>query len=174
MQRVSFRDMNCSVAQALEVVGEWWSLLVVRDALLGVSRFDDFHRRLGISRNVLNDRLGRLVDEGVLEKVAYQDHPPRYDYVLTEKGRGLWEVLDAMRRWGDRWAAPPDGPPMELVHRACGHHVTPTLHCDRCGEPLAQGDVRLVYGPGADERSPGLPERGEQVDRAASAPAGRR
>jgi DNA-binding HxlR family transcriptional regulator len=159
MQRVSFRDMNCSVAQALEVVGEWWSLLVVRDALLGVTRFDDFHRRLGISRNVLNDRLGRLVDEGVLEKVAYQDHPPRYDYVLTEKGRDLWEVLDAMRRWGDRWAAPAAGPPMELVHRGCGHHTTPVLRCDECGAALSTGDVRLVYGPGADERSPRLPER---------------
>jgi DNA-binding HxlR family transcriptional regulator len=156
MQRVSFRDMNCSVAQALEVVGEWWSLLVVRDALLGVTRFDDFHRRLGISRNVLNDRLGRLVAEGVLEKVVYQHHPPRYDYVLTEKGRDLWEVLDAMRRWGDRWAAPPAGPPMELVHRRCGHRTTPTLHCGECGEVLRHGDVRLVHGPGADDRSPQL------------------
>ncbi|HEY6533013.1 MAG TPA: helix-turn-helix domain-containing protein [Acidimicrobiales bacterium] len=159
MQRVSFREMNCSVAQALEVVGEWWSLLIVRDALLGVTRFDEFHHRLGISRNVLNERLGRLVDEGVLDKVAYQDHPPRYDYVLTEKGRDLWDVLDAMRRWGDRWAPPAEGPPMQLVHRSCGHHTTPSLRCSECDEPLTQRDVTLVYGPGADDRSPSLPGR---------------
>lgn len=163
MQRVSFRDMNCSVAQALEVVGEWWSLLIVRDALLGVTRFDDFHTRLGISRNVLNDRLGRLVDEHVLEKVRYQDHPPRYDYLLTEKGRALWEVIDAMRRWGDHWAAPAAGPPMELVHRHCGHRTTPVLHCSDCAEPLRSGDVTLAYGPGADERTPRLPARSERA-----------
>jgi DNA-binding HxlR family transcriptional regulator len=163
MQRVSFRDMNCSVAQALEVVGEWWSLLVVRDALLGVTRFDEFHHRLGISRNVLNERLGRLVDEGVLEKIAYQDHPPRYDYALTEKGRALWDVVDAMRRWGDRWAAPPAGAPMELVHLTCGHHTTPTLHCSDCGGPLDHRDVMLVYGAGADERSPQLPPRPDRL-----------
>jgi DNA-binding HxlR family transcriptional regulator len=165
MQRVSFRDMNCSVAQALEVVGEWWSLLVVRDALFGVTRFDEFQRRLGISRNVLNDRLTRLVAEGVLEKVAYQDHPPRYDYVLTEKGRTLWEVVDAMRRWGDRWASPADGPPMEPVHRSCGHAMQPTLHCSECGEVLGERDVTLVYGPGADDRSPRLPGRPDPVAR---------
>jgi DNA-binding HxlR family transcriptional regulator len=165
MQRVSFRDMNCSVAQALEVVGEWWSLLVVRDALVGVTRFDEFQRRLGISRNVLNDRLTRLVAEGVLEKVAYQDHPPRHDYVLTDKGRALWEVIDAMRRWGDRWASPADGPPMELVHHPCGHATHPTLHCSECGEALGLRDVTLVYGPGADERSPRLPGRPDPAPR---------
>jgi DNA-binding HxlR family transcriptional regulator len=152
--------MNCSVAQTLEVVGEWWSLLIIRDALLGNTRFDEFHNRLGISRNVLNERLGRLVTEGVLDRVAYQQHPPRFDYVLTDKGRALWEVLDAMRRWGDRWASPAEGPPMQLVHTACGHHATPVLHCSECGAELAQGDLRLVYGPGADSRSPALPSRG--------------
>lgn len=146
--------MNCSVAQTLEVVGEWWSLLIVRDALLGVSRFDDFQRHLGISRNVLNDRLARLVDQGVLEKVRYQDHPPRYDYRLTEKGRDLWEVLDAMRRWGDRWEVPAAGPPADLVHRPCGHVIDVELRCSECGEVLEQRDLRLVPGPGADERSP--------------------
>ena len=113
VRRASFQDMNCSVAQCLEVVGEWWTLLIVRDALFGVRRFDDFQARLGISRNVLNQRLSRLVDEGVLERVAYQDHPPRYEYRPTAKGVDLWTVVDAMRRWGDRWAAP-DGPPVEF------------------------------------------------------------
>jgi DNA-binding HxlR family transcriptional regulator len=155
VQRVSFKDMNCSIAQTLEVVGEWWSLLIVRDALLGVSRFDDFQRRLGISRNVLNDRLGRLVAEGVLEKVPYQERPVRHDYRLTEKGRDLWEVLDAMRRWGDRWTAP-DGPPVQMVHRSCGEVTNAVPHCSACGEVLHQRDLKMVYGPGADERSVAL------------------
>ncbi|HKN89192.1 MAG TPA: helix-turn-helix domain-containing protein, partial [Acidimicrobiia bacterium] len=84
MQRTSFEDMNCSIAQCLEVVGEWWSLLIMRDALLGVTRFDDFQARLGISRNILNQRLSRLVDNGILERVPYQEHPPRSEYRMTE------------------------------------------------------------------------------------------
>ena len=113
MQRRSFEDMNCSVAQCLEVVGEWWSLLIVRDAFLGVRRFDDFQARLGISRNILNQRLLHLVDYGVLERMPYQDNPPRSEYRLTDKGRDLWQVVTAMRQWGDKWAAP-NGPPLRI------------------------------------------------------------
>ena len=112
--------MNCSIGQSLEVVGEWWSLLIIRDAFMGVTRFDEFQERLGIARNVLNQRLSHLVDEGVFERVAYNEHPPRFDYVLTEQGRDLWPVVVALRQWGDRWRAP-DGPPLQLVHRQCGH-----------------------------------------------------
>src|SRR5689334_24941549 len=90
VQRTSFEDMNCSVAQCLEVVGDWWTMLIVRDAFLGIRHFDQFQQRLGISRNILNQRLGWLVDQGVLEKVAYSEHPPRYEYRLTSKGRDLW------------------------------------------------------------------------------------
>ena len=114
MQRTSFRDVNCSIAQCLEVIGDWWTMLIVRDALFGVSRFDDFQARLGISRSVLNQRLNHLVRHGVLERVPYQEHPPRYDYRLTPKGRDLWTVATAMRQWGDRWAA--RGPLVETVH----------------------------------------------------------
>lgn len=145
--------MRCSIAQCLEVVGEWWSLLVLRDAFLGVSRFDAFQQRLGISRNVLNQRLATLVDAGVLEKVAYSEHPLRYDYRLTEKGRDLWLVLTAMRQWGDRYAAP-YGPPMQLLHRACGHIANAVPTCSVCGEPLNAGTVRAVPGPGATEPHP--------------------
>jgi DNA-binding HxlR family transcriptional regulator len=152
VERSSFRDMNCSIAQSLEIVGEWWSLLIVRDALLGVTRFDDFQERLGISRNILNRRLQRLVDEGVLERVAYQDHPPRYDYVLTEKGRDLWKVLTAMREWGDRWAAP-DGPPSLLLHRACGEHVEIVPTCTHCGTSVTGREVKVARGPGAVDDS---------------------
>jgi len=97
MQRTSFEDMTCSVAQTLDMVGEWWSLLIVRDAFLGVTRFDDFQARLGISRNILTRRLNHLVDNGILKRVPYQDHPPRSEYRLTDKGRDLWHVVTAMR-----------------------------------------------------------------------------
>ena len=148
MQRTSFQQMQCSVAQCLEVVGEWWSLLIVRDAFLGVTRFDDFHERLGISRNVLNQRLGHLVDAGVLERVAYCEHPPRNDYRLTDKGRDLWLVVTAMRQWGDRWAAP-DGPPLVVIHKACGHVAEFVPTCSECGAVTTGRDVRAVDGPGA-------------------------
>jgi DNA-binding HxlR family transcriptional regulator len=147
VERKSFSGMHCSVAQCLEVVGEWWSMLIIRDAFLGVTRFDDFQERLGISRNILNQRLSRLVEEGVLDKAAYSDHPPRYDYRLTAKGRDLWPVLTAMRQWGDRYAAP-DGPPLRVVHKECGKVSQAVMTCSACGEPLAARDVRAVRGPG--------------------------
>jgi DNA-binding HxlR family transcriptional regulator len=150
VERKSFADMHCSVAQCLEVVGEWWSMLILRDAFLGVSRFDRFQERLGISRNVLNQRLNHLVEAGVLAKVLYSDHPPRYDYRLTEKGRDLWPVLTAMRQWGDRYAAP-EGPPLEVVHRACGHVAEAVMTCSVCGAPVGARDFRVVAGPGAVE-----------------------
>jgi DNA-binding HxlR family transcriptional regulator len=150
MQRTSFEDMNCSVAQCLELVGEWWSLLIVRDTFLGVTRFDDFQARLGISRNILNQRLNRLVASGVLQRVPYQDHPPRSEYRLTDKGRDLWPVVNAMRQWGDRWAAP-EGPPVKMRHAACGRVVKAVPVCSHCGEPLDARAVTVVPGPGASE-----------------------
>ena len=139
--------MHCSVAQCLEVVGEWWTMLILRDAFLGVTRFDRFQERLGISRNILNQRLNRLVDEGVLDKVAYSEHPRRYDYRLTGKGRDLWPVLTAMRQWGDKYAAP-DGPPVQVVHKACGQVSEAVMSCSVCGEELGARDVRVAPGPG--------------------------
>jgi DNA-binding HxlR family transcriptional regulator len=162
VQHKSFSEMHCSVAQCLDVVGEWWSMLIVRDAFLGVSRFDQFQERLGISRNVLNLRLARLVDAGVLEKVPYRAHPPRYDYRLTHKGRDLFPVLTTMRQWGDRHAAP-DGPPLQLVHRSCGQVSDAVLTCSACGQPLEGGETRAVPGPGAVEVLVGsLPRRGRR------------
>jgi DNA-binding HxlR family transcriptional regulator len=147
VERKSFADMHCSVAQCLDVVGEWWSMLIVRDAFLGVTRFDEFQERLGISRNILNQRLTRLVEEGVLDKVAYSDHPPRYDYRLSAKGRDLWPILTAMRQWGDKHAAP-EGPPLRVVHKKCGKVSQAVMTCSVCGEPLTARDVRAVRGPG--------------------------
>ena len=148
MQRTSFEAMNCSVAQCLEVIGEWWSMLIVRDAFLGVRRFDDFQARLGISRNILTSRLTSLVDAGVLEKVPYQERPLRHEYRLTAKGRDLWPVLTTMREWGDRWAAP-GGAPLELVHGACGEVMTLVHTCSACGEAVDHRSVRARPGPGA-------------------------
>lgn len=148
MRRKSFEEMNCSVAQTLEVVGEWWTMLIVRDCFLGVTRFDDFHQRLGISRNILTDRLEHLVERGVLVRVPYQEHPVRYDYRLTDKGRDLWLVLSAMREWGDRWAAE-DGPPVVIEHKACHHEATIVPTCSSCGGALDARSVRAKPGPGS-------------------------
>jgi DNA-binding HxlR family transcriptional regulator len=148
VQRTSFEGITCSVAQCLEVVGEWWTLLIVRDAFLGVTRFDHFQARLGISRNILTQRLNHLVDGGILTRVRYTDHPPRSEYRLTSKGRELWHVVVAMRQWGDRWAAP-DGPPVQTRHTSCGHIVTAVPVCSHCGEPLDARSVTAIPGPGA-------------------------
>jgi DNA-binding HxlR family transcriptional regulator len=150
VERKSFAEMNCSVAQCLEVVGEWWSMLIVRDAFLGVTRFDQFQERLGISRNVLNQRLAHLVEAGVLAKVPYSEHPPRHDYRLTDKGRDLWPVVTAMRQWGDKYAAP-DGPPLQVTHNSCGEVCDAVMTCSECGEELGPRQVRAVPGPGAFE-----------------------
>ena len=150
MERKSYSEMHCSVAQTLEVVGEWWTLLILRDAFLGVTRFDEFHERLGISRNVLNQRLAHLVEHGVLAKDPYSERPPRYDYRLTDKGRDLWPVITTMRQWGDKHAAPA-GPPLELVHKPCGEVAEAQLTCPACGEPMNPRTVRALPGPGAVE-----------------------
>ncbi len=151
MERKSFAGMDCSVAQCLEVVGEWWSMLIVRDTFMGVTRFEEFQRRLGISRNILRSRLTSLVEAGVLVRVAYSEHPLRYDYRLTQKGRDLWPVLTAMRQWGDAYAAPA-GPPIELVHQGCGEVTHAELTCAWCGERLTYKNVKAVPGPGRDAR----------------------
>jgi DNA-binding HxlR family transcriptional regulator len=150
MEHKSFSDMHCSVAQCLEVVGEWWSLLIVRDAFLGVRRFDDFQSRLGISRNILNQRLVRLVETGVLIKAPYSERPPRFEYRLTDKGRDLWPVITTMRQWGDKYAAP-NGAPLEVIHEECGQISEAQLVCSACGEAIGPRDVEAIPGPGAVE-----------------------
>ena len=147
MERTSFAAMHCSIAQCLEVVGEWWSMLILRDAFLGVSRFDAFQDRLGISRNVLNQRLTRLVESGILVKVPYSQHPPRDEYRLTDRGRDLWPVLTSMRQWGDKYAAP-DGPPVLMLHGSCGQISNAVMTCSSCGEQMDVDDLLAVAGPG--------------------------
>jgi DNA-binding HxlR family transcriptional regulator len=151
VERKSFADMHCSVAQCLEVIGDWWTMLIVRDAFFGVRRFDQFQVRLGISRNILNQRLNWLVDQEVLNKVQYSERPPRHEYRLTAKGRDLWPILNTMWQWGDKHAAP-DGPPMKMVHKACGKVTDAVLTCSRCGERISSRDVRAMPGPGDLDR----------------------
>ncbi len=134
--------MECSVARTLDVIGERWSLLIVRDAFYGVRRFDDFRADLGIARNVLADRLGSLVARGVLERRQYEARPPRYEYVLTPKGRELLPVLLTMMRWGDRWEADDDAAPVTLTHTTCEHETTPVVTCAHCAQELSWGELR--------------------------------
>jgi DNA-binding HxlR family transcriptional regulator len=149
MRKASFAEMNCSVAQALEIIGEWWTLLILRDCFLGIRRFDDFVDRLGISRNVLTNRLDKLVDTDLLERRPYDEARARYDYVLTDKGRALWPVLTALRQWGDEWILGDGNEPLLIEHRDHGHHAIARMTCDVCGEPLDARSVRAVPGPGA-------------------------
>ncbi|MGH9210448.1 MAG: winged helix-turn-helix transcriptional regulator [Acidimicrobiales bacterium] len=152
MRRVSFADMNCSVARSLEVIGEWWTLLIIRDAMLGVTRFDEMQRRLGIARNILAARLDMLVQHGVLERRTYDAARGRSDYVLTDKGRALWPVLVAIRQWGDEWIVGAGNAPLEMLHAGCGSVARAEPACSECGEPLQLGEVRAVAGPGMKDR----------------------
>jgi DNA-binding HxlR family transcriptional regulator len=139
----TYDNQNCSVARTLEVVGERWTMLILRDAFFGVRRFDDFQRDLGIARNVLQTRLERLVDEGILDRVPYQERPLRHEYRLTEKGIDLWPTLVAMLAWGDKHCAP-DGPPTIIVHRGeCGGRIDDRRICTACGKHV---EAREAWG----------------------------
>ena len=151
--RFRYSAANCSIARTLGVVGEKWTLLVLREAFYGIRRFDDFHAALGCARNLLATRLKTLVTQGILERTAYRDDVGRSrdEYRLTDKGRDLWPVITTMRQWGDKHAAP-DGPPLELVHERCGHISDARMICSSCGEGIGPRDVRALPGPGAVER----------------------
>ncbi len=143
MQRTSFADRPCSIARTLDVVGEWWTLLIVRDVFNGIRRFDDLLEHLGISRNILTDRLNSLVDKGVLKRARYQERPVRYEYRLTEKGLDLLPILLLMMRWGDRWQSGEAGAPVTVMHTDCGHQTSATVVCSQCGQPLIAGHLHL-------------------------------
>lgn len=149
MQRTSFAEMHCSIGRSLELVGEWWTPLIVRDLYLGLNRFDDIAENLGISRNLLTRRLDALVEHGIVERRAYRERPPRHEYHLTAAGHELVPVLMALMAWGDKWATPPGGPPMRLVHRDCDAQFTPQVCCSACGEPIDDSAVASHAGPGA-------------------------
>jgi DNA-binding HxlR family transcriptional regulator len=149
MKRTSFAQWPCSIARTMDLLGDWWTPLVLRDAFYGVTRFDEFQQALGIARNTLADRLRRLVDEGLLEKVAYQTEPMRYDYLLTDKGKDFFGVLAAMTAWGDRWLAGEAGPPALMIHHDCGLPASALTVCNRCGGEITSKNTQPIPGPGS-------------------------
>ena len=149
MHLTSLSELNCSIARTLDVVGEWWTLLILRDALRGTRRFDDFQTSLGLARSVLTARLRKLTDEGILERQQYSEHPPRYEYRLTDKGRALFPVIAALMQWGDTWEQGPAGPPTVLVHDTCGQVTQPILTGPHCRGEVGTGNTHSEPGPGS-------------------------
>lgn len=142
MRGVALSSLNCPVAGTLEITGERWTLLVLRDAFNGVRRFDDFAARLPIARNILADRLRTLTEHGILRREQYQEHPPRYEYRLTAAGMELYPVIVALMQWGNRHLMPEATSVLEVRHKACGHAAEAAVVCSGCGERLSVRDAR--------------------------------
>ena len=151
MQRTDFAQMPCSIARSLAVAGEPWTPLVIRDVYIGINRFDDLQRDLGVSRKVLAERLRHLIDAGMLERRPYSDRPLRHEYALTRMGLEFVDVLMAMVAWGDRWTAGEAGPPALYRHRVCGEITQVVPHCSACGVEMHSTDVEVEPGPGSRE-----------------------
>lgn len=141
-------ELPCSIARSLSVIGDRWTILILRNAFLRVRRFDDFQQQLGITRHILADRLAKLVEAGVFTKVLYQQRPPRYEYRLTEQGRDLYPILLALVAWGDRYLDGGKGPPLQYRHQHCGKTFRPTMTCSECGEAIDAREVTPMAGPG--------------------------
>ena len=137
----------CPVGAALDLVGDRWTMLVLREAFFGIRRFEELRRNTGAARNILTDRLNRLVDAEILRRERYSERPPRDEYRLTEKGRDLYPLLIALAQWGGKWGELELGPPTRLQHKACGAVVDPQLTCPECGEPIDAHSMRAVPGP---------------------------
>jgi DNA-binding HxlR family transcriptional regulator len=142
--------MPCPIARTLDLVGEWWTLLLIRDALHGARRFEDF-KKTGIADNILTARLKKLTDAGIFERHLYQSHPDRYEYVLTERGRELGGVVFALRAWGRRWTKGNDL--TEIRHADCGGDVVLGLHCAKCKTQLHGTEIAIAARPGRSKRS---------------------
>jgi DNA-binding HxlR family transcriptional regulator len=137
-------DSRCSIARALSVVGDRWTLLLLREAFLGSKRFEEFHEYTGAARHLVAARLSHLVDHDLLERVQYQDRPARFEYELTDKGRALYPVMVSLLTWGDEWMPDEHGPSLTVVHEPCGATVTPELRCASCGELVVADDTHHV------------------------------
>ena len=168
MQHKDLSEMQCPIARSLERVGEWWSILILRDAFQGMTRFDQFHKSLGIAPNMLTRRLNTLVDSGLLKRNRYSDRPPRYEYLLTQRGRDFRPVLWALMSWGNKHFAP-EGESMLVVDVATGERAEPLLVDARSGRPLRAPEYKVVAGPAADEKTRRRYETIEQVQEAARA-----
>jgi len=144
--------MKCSVARTLSVIGDRWTILIIRDVFLGLRRFELIQRDLGLTPHRLSDRLRGLVRDGILTRVAYEKRPPRFEYRLTEKGIDLYPLIVVMMEWGDRWMAGRAGPPVELVHRTCGHSIKPELTCPSCKSKIEPREMSAQAGPALKSR----------------------
>ena len=143
----TYDTQNCSAARALELVGERWSLLIIRDALFGRTRFGDFQKSLGVAPNILTARLDSFVAACLMQRRRYSGHPGHYEYLLTGKGRDLAPVIVALSAWGDRHAAP-DGPPIIYQHTTCGSQIHQQTHCAACAQQVRNTDIGIRPGPG--------------------------
>ncbi|RYE55419.1 MAG: transcriptional regulator [Sphingobacteriales bacterium] len=141
-------EQPCSIARALSVVGDRWTMLIMRNAFLGIRRFDDFQVNLGVTRHLLSDRLKRLVEEDILTKVPYQDRQQRFEYRLTEKGRELYPVILSLVKWGDKWMDQGLGAPLNYIHQSCGKSFVPLLVCSECHEEVTTRNVTPIMGNG--------------------------
>jgi DNA-binding HxlR family transcriptional regulator len=148
MHKANLATLPCSLARSLQIIGEWWTLLVLRDICFGWNRFEAIHEHLGIARNILKARLDTLADHGMLDRRRYQRHPDRYEYLPTEKTLSLVPAILALVAWGDRWTAQ-DGPPILFTHQTCGHDTVATVVCSVCSAPLVRDDLDLRPGPGS-------------------------
>ena len=153
MGRKRFAEMNCGIGQALEALGDWWTLLIVRDAFFGARRFGDFERSLGIAKNILTARLQHLVGHGILERVDVGSEGHRFEYRLTEKGEALLPVLTALREWSDAWVFGRGNEPVIIQDRRTGRRVPPLRVTDADGRPLSRRDLRTIPGPGASKET---------------------
>ncbi|HEX2286895.1 MAG TPA: helix-turn-helix domain-containing protein, partial [Mycobacterium sp.] len=162
MPKRSFADIACSVARAVDVVGQRWTPLILRDLFAGMTHFEDIRRDLGIASNVLAERLADLERHGVVERRQYQSTPARHEYLLTEKGRDLYPVIASLVAWGDKWLAEPDGPPALIVHTDCGHVTTAKTVCADCGGELNADNAIHAAGPGG-RPGPGTAVIGEYI-----------
>jgi DNA-binding HxlR family transcriptional regulator len=156
MRRTRFDQWPCPIARTTDLVGDWWTPLVMREAFAGRRRFEDIQRALKVPRAVLARRLDRLVDEGLLKKVSYEEHPPRYEYRLTDKGRAFWDVLAAMWRWGSDWLWGEDGPPVILIDNETGREVRPVVVDENTGIRLTGRRLRMGRKKDVAPRPPRL------------------
>ena len=152
MSRPDISHWPCSIARALAVTGDRWTPLIMRDAFYGLTRFDQFQKSLGMSRNVLTRRLNGIVEVGLLERRKYQDRPVRHEYIVTDMGRDYWKVVAAMATWSDTWLSGDNGPPVVLHHDTCGHETTTQLVCAHCHNELELADVSASLGPGYPDK----------------------
>lgn len=155
MTRTDTSAWPCPIARTADLIGEGWTLLIMREACLGTRRFEDFQRTLGISRNILTLRLNALTDEGLLTRTRYQERPVRHEYRLTGKGRDVYPILAAMAAFGDKWLLGDDRPPLVLRHTSCDHDMHAVITCSECAQPLDVRQVRARPGPGYPAAPPG-------------------